>query len=465
MSRRKPPDSKDAYLHQPNGAGTTFYARVTVPRTLVKAVGQTHIRRSLKTTSKAEANLRKHAVVGQIKNELARLRTKGTEKAEAPGMTFADAREFFEGLEQVRAKDEEMADDLKVVAVDRAQDIERLYGTAVARRWYRTATTDTKPLVELVGQWLDGRDFRESTKMGHRRALDEVLQFIGNKDAYPNDIAPEHVLRYIDNDLTKRGLAAHTIRDRLVSLGGFWDWMATRGLVPRGSNPWKGHHVSKKQHKGSRPEKRPGGFSDGELVRLLEGNDRARSWPTFSYLRDLAVLGMFTGARLETLAALAVGRVETHPEGYVLRIENDKTEAGTRPVGITHPAPRSVVERRLAGAGPTGMIFAELKQGGADDKWSAAASKAFGRYRRSCGVPDGTDFHSYRRRVAGVLEVAGLSQAEIARFVGHKVGTLAADTYAGPRSSAWALEVAEKIRYGSDVEQAACKAASVTVPA
>jgi integrase len=267
-------------------------------------------------------------------------------------------------------------------------------------------------------------------------------------------------LQYIDNDLTQRNLASSTIRDRLVSLGGFWEWMGSRHLVAKNQNPWKGHRISKKKHQGTRPPKRQGGFTDDELVRLLKGNDRARKWETYSYLPDLAVLGMFTGARLESLAALTKDRVQEHPGGFVLRIENDKTEAGTRPLGVTAAAAVAVVKRRVEAAQEGGMLFSELTQGGADDKWSATASKAFGRYRRACDVPDGTDFHSYRRRVTNVLEDAGLTHAEIARFVGHKVGTLAADSYAGPRAASWALEVSKKVRYTSEVEAWAMTAAT-----
>lgn len=62
-------------------------------------------------------------------------------------------------------------------------------------------------------------------------------------------------------------------------------------------------------------------------------------------------------------------------------------------------------------------------------------------------------------KVTNVLEDAGLTQAEIARFVGHKVSTLAADSYAGPRAPAWALEVSKKVPYASKFEEATLAAA------
>ena len=88
-------------------------------------------------------------------------------------------------------------------------------------------------------------------------------------------------------------------------------------------------------------------------------------------------------------------------------------------------------------------------------KLSSSAVKAYGRYRRSCGVPDGTDFHSYRRNVITVLEAAGVGQVPISRYVGHKVGTLAGDTYSAGGNRANSVETAKNVRFAPSVEAAA----------
>lgn len=77
------------------------------------------------------------------------------------------------------------------------------------------------------------------------------------------------------------------------------------------------------------------------------------------------------------------------------------------------------------------------------------------RYRRACAVPDGTDFHSFRRCCITILEHAGVGLVPIARFVGHHVGTMAADTYSAGGSKANALETSRKVRYSVKVEKAA----------
>ncbi len=438
----------DQYLQK---VGGTYYARVRVPRTLEKYAGQTHIRRSLQTGDRSEANRKKHSIVASIKDELARMR-KAPNPADVRGITFADAKQWRDNLLKLEASgDHEQLHTLGLVATDVAEEVERLYGHDKAVKWYRAATTTADNLKELMDRWMDSSDYKESTKAGHRKALAEVLAFLDNESALPSDITRKVALSYIDTDLTQRGLAHATIRDRLVSLGGFWSYLASRGAVPEGVNPWSGHRISKKQHASSRPTKRA--FTEAELLALFKGTEEAKAWPTYGYLPDLMVLGLFTGARVEELCARKVTDIEMGRGKAVITVQDAKTKAGIRLVGVTHPVPLAVLKRRTKDKGA--MLFPELKAGGYDDKLSASASKAFGRYRRACGVPDGTDFHSFRRNVVTVLEAAGVGQVAIARFVGHKVGTLAGDTYSQGGSREGAIETSRSVRYGKKVEAAA----------
>lgn len=435
--------------------GNTYYARVKVPRTLQATVKQTHLRRSLKTGSRIEANLRKHTVVSEIKAELAALR-RAPPTGDTP-YTFAEARAIRNHLEQLRtAGDDDQVEALEMAISDHAERIERLHGVERASRWFRTATATGDNLRELQDRWLSASDYKESTKAGHRKALQDVLTFMRSEDAQPRDVSLQVAIAYIDNDLTQRNLAHATIRDRLVSLGGFWTWMGTRGAVPRGMNPWANHRISKKQNVGTRPPKR--GYTDDEVVRLLEGNAAVRKWPTYTYLPDLVVLGLFTGARIDELCSLTATHIEGNHSGYVLHIADAKTKAGIRYVAVLHNAALAVLKRRTKGLSGSMPLFPELSPGGLDEKMSSSAVKAYGRYRRSCGVPDGTDFHSFRRTVITTLERAKVDQVSIARFVGHKVGTLAADIYSDGGSRKLALEVASQVQYPPAIEKAALNA-------
>jgi integrase len=445
----------DQYLQK---VGGTYYARVRVPRTLEKYLRQTHIRRTLETGDRAEANSRKHAVVGRLKAELDRLRKAPTE-ALGRGISFADAKLWREDLRAAEAADDEgvLHHEIHDAAINKAEELERLYGTDKAKRWFRAATTTSATLAEQMDGWLAASDYKASTNARHRKALAEVLKFVSNDHAAPSEVTRKVAMAFIDTDLTQRvpGLSHNTIRDRLVSLGGFWKWMAGRDAVAAGVNPWAGHRVSKQSNRGRSPPKRKGGYTDAEIVKLLTGNARVQTWPTYAYMPDLMVLGLFTGAREESLCALRADSVEEGKGTCTLHIINDKNASGVRPVGITHPAPLAVLKRRMIGKQGQDLLFPELKPGGIDAKLSSSAVKAYGRYRRACGVPDGTDFHSFRRNVITTLENAGVGQVPIARFVGHQVGTMAGDSYSGGGSITNSLKTSKKIRYSAPVEAAA----------
>lgn len=451
----------DQYLQK---VGGTYYARVRVPRTLEKYVGQTHIRRTLETGDRSDANRRKHAVVGKIKAELERLRLTPTE-AMGRGISFAEAKEWREELKAAEDLDDdgEQHDVIHDAVINKAEELEKLYGTDKAKRWFKAATTTKDTLSDLMDDWLSKSDYRASTNAGHRKALAEVLAAIGNDYATPADVTRRVAMSFVDNNLTKRDppLSHSTIRDRLISLGGFWKWMMSRDVVPAGVNPWTDHKVSKQSNKGRSPPKRA--YTEAELLRLLTGNEQVKRWPTYGYLPDLLLLGMFTGAREDELCSLTAEAVEMGRSHAILNITDSKTKAGIRFVAITHPAPLAVLKRRLKGLKGKAQVFPELTRGGLDKKLSASAVKAYGRYRRACEVPDGTDFHSYRRNVITVLETAGVGQVPIARFVGHTVGTLAGDTYSEGGARENAIKTAKKVRFGAKVEAAASALADRTL--
>lgn len=442
-----PRGNPDQYLQK---IGGTYYARVRVPRTLETLVRQTHLRRSLKTGDRAEANRRKHAVVGELKNQLEKLR-KPPGEAAGSGMSFADAKGWRDGFKELEAaRDDYNFQEMALLATSKAEEIEALFGIERAKRWYRAATVTTETLSELMTKFLNDSDFRESTKHRHKKALEDFLNYLKDLEAHPQDVTRKVTIKYLDEELTQRGLAHTTIRDRLVSLGSFWKWMSSRSVVPEDTNPWGNHKLSKVKNKGSAPPKRS--YSDDEILALLEGTEETVKWPTYGYLPDLIVLGMFTGCRVEELCCLHLKHIEKEKGHYIIQVTDAKTKAGIRPVAVTHPAPMAILKRRMDTQAD--RLFPELTPGGLDSKYSNSAVKAYGRYRRACGVPDGTDYHSFRRNVITLLERAKVGQVEIARFVGHKIRTMAGDTYSGGGDVKRSLEVSRSLKYSKNVEKA-----------
>jgi integrase len=447
--------------------GLTWSVSVSVPRPLRPLVRNlTHLRRSLHTRSLDEANILKHAVVAQMKEYLNNLAKKGR-NATPVATSTDDARPWREEIMRLTAlhgEAKEETTDLTIAldhVADKAEEIETRHGLQTAQKWYKAATSPTPSLAELHTQWLGVNDWRASTKESHKATLTSLLGFLQDDQAFPRDVTRQAAITYLDQCLTQKGLSYSTIRSHLSSLGSFWGWMASRGIGAKNDNPWTDHRLSKVAHKGRGKEKRA--FTEAEVVSLLEGTEATRKWPTSSYLPDLIILGLYSACREEELCSLRAGDVEFHSKqkAYILNIRDAKTQAGIRPVAITAQPAMAVLQRRtlVATTGDT-QLFPELSPGGTDMKYSSSAIKAFVRYRRACGVPDGTDYHSFRRLAITMLEHQDVRQVNISRYVGHKVGTLAADTYSAGGSKAQSIETSRKLVYGSKINKAAIALAS-----
>jgi integrase len=206
----------------------------------------------------------------------------------------------------------------------------------------------------------------------------------------------------------------------------------------------------------SRPARRT--YTDDELLALFKGPPEKASGRKRGKDRlvlDLLVLGMATGARIDELCSLRVGDVERDKRAKVayLQIRHGKTAAARREVPVVNSAALAVIDRRVAGKTGDAFLFDEATPGGPDNKRSWHASKAFGRWRRACGVPDGPDFHSLRRGVATILDRKGVEPVRAFRFFGHDVPTLMHKTYSAGLGRVEMRAVAEVIRYSREVER------------
>ena len=70
-----------------------------------------------------------------------------------------------------------------------------------------------------MGKWMSASDYRESTKHGHRKALDEVLAFVDNELALPKDVTRETALAYIDSSEGSHTTRSGTASCRSVASG------------------------------------------------------------------------------------------------------------------------------------------------------------------------------------------------------------------------------------------------------
>jgi integrase len=208
-----------------------------------------------------------------------------------------------------------------------------------------------------------------------------------------------------------QGLSDATLNRHAATMRALWNWGADRGHCG-GRNPFTGHHARLKQ----------GVNVDGyvawenpELTHLLTPPPRRRD------LLEIIHVGLFSGMRLNEIAALRWGDVKKEDGVWFFDIADAKTLAGKRQVPV-HPALGWLLERH-EGASQTARIWNTFNPEGPGKKPGADAGREFSRFKASRGFADRRKaFHSFRKNVTRQIERAGIPQSEWAQVFGHERG-------------------------------------------
>lgn len=425
--------SKTQYLQQ---LGHSWYVRVKVPAALQGHVGNTHIRRALGTRDLDEAVRLKWSALAQIRAHLEALAGRAATPARelrllslpgAPAASHAAG-----GPTELHCIP--IAIDCNFSAVGDLQSIAKADGVLA------------EPCLDaLLDKWLGGSDFVRTTKYQRRQAYGELRAFLG-ADVPPGVVTSALAAEYVDEQLRPGPGSASTKRRKLSGLSAFWEWLGSRRIVPHGFNPWRGLRLGRSAERTS-PRKRP--YTMDELARLFSGN------PTFPALREVMVLGLYTGARVTELCSLTQSSIRWDADAAFVRIGKSKTDAGLRTLAVSHPIPVAVLRGRWSeGAVASMQLFPELKGGGYDAKLSWRLAAAFRRHRDGMGFSGETDFHSLRRTFITRMENLSVDQVRIARYVGHQLPTLAFTVYSGGSTENTQKETGAAISYPRDVEDA-----------
>lgn len=382
--------------------GQSWYLRVKVPSSLQTKVGNTHIRRALHTRDLDEANRRKWPALAAVRAHLEAMRGDAT-LAALPAFTASATVAVQDG--DVRA----------------------------------SARLDT-----LVEKWISTSSLK-TVQFQRRQAYNELRTYLG-RDMEPAQVTGGVAAAYVDTRLLTSADSTSTKRRKLSALGAFWEWMASRRYVSRGSNPWRGFRLKEANSPG-KPVKRP--YTDSELRKLFSGS------PTYPALREVMALGLFTGARIDEICSLRQGDIRLEPEAAYIAIRQSKTRAGVRTLAVAHPVPLDVIKQRCNTTMPaTSQLFPELKGGGYDKKLSWHVGQAFRYHRNGRGLDGTTDFHSLRRTFVTRLENLGVDQVHIARYVGHSLPTLAFKLYSGGATEHTQRATAAAVAFPPEVEAA-----------
>ena len=211
-----------------------------------------------------------------------------------------------------------------------------------------------------------------------------------------------------------KGLSAATMNRHMAALKSLWRWAEKRGHCD-GSNPFDDFHVKLRSGvnvAGYLP------WETAELNRLFDPP------PKRDDLREIMIVGMFSGMRLDEIASLTWGRLRTEGKGEgaiaYFDVDDAKTLAGIRQVPV-HPALGWLLRRTRGDA--EARIWPDFNGEGPGKKAGADAGREFSRFKTGCGFLDRQKvFHSFRKNVVGQLERLSVPESEVAQLVGHEKG-------------------------------------------
>lgn len=425
-----------------------WYARVRVPPSA--GLNSSHIKRSLRTASKAEALRRLSAVVATIKTEIEAARrdseghTKGRGESDLEAAIYWRDRIKAAGADPAKGVPPEMFAEFSVEVDKRLGEVvgetedydgsvEPAYAPDRERRAqaFVAMVSGRLPVGAELDRFFDEQRPASSYRSRIKLAVKRLGEWLAERPAGDAVQAVNRATaaRYVDY-LSSTMATAATVNSHVSALGTYWSWMAKRNDI--GPNPWK------EQQRPSRAsdlsaEKRA--FTDEEVVAFLGGQ-------TSRTLHDAMRLALLTGMRLSEIARLRVRDVTDE----AFTVADSKTKAGVRKVPL-HADLKSLITRRRGDKEPAAYLLEELNApAGRPERRGQKVGERFTTYRRDLGLDErdegrrqaNGDFHSFRRWHITKLEQAGVAPHLIAALVGHEEGRdfLALIRYsAGPSAS------------------------------
>ncbi len=403
----------------------TWYVRVTVPPRLRKAVGNTHIVRTLKTRDLAEAQRLRHVAVAQIKAELDAIGKGEDGRAVAAALIWRDA--WINADNEAKDPDHEHTaqQGVEFAIESRAEEIEATQGPEAAKDFYRIATSKSPLLSETRDLWVPevSRTITKQTARQYDSDTNRFLEWATKKRVLlVSDVNKRLAGSYVSEAFPD--VAAKTINRHISSLSMWWRWLEQKGFVE--ANPWQGQVLRVKGKRAGKDEKRRP-YTAEEICTLLTGLEGRP-------LDALFRLGLFTGARLDELCSLQAKDVQEQEGSWWLSITEGKTENAVRMIPV-HSAIEPLVvtlknDAASAKGNPDGWLFPSITPGGPDNKRSWNVSKKFTRERRKLGVDTPqTVFHSTRKNLAEALEAGEVPLSTAKLIVGHERGDMTFGVY------------------------------------
>lgn len=412
-----------------------YYAVLEIPKALRHHyAGKVRLVTSLQTDSLAIAQRRVGPVVGAWQSEFSRFKNDGDDAAFYRRRLQQARRAGNKTAEnQVLAEIELAHGDMGPAYFDGMTDEDRRQADEAAAEaaddFVRRATGQLVGFTDHLDAFLERSGTTEKTKAMQRS---DVNRFAAS---FPTvqDVTVEGVQRWVD----ALGVAPATIQRSLSALRGYWRYLQRPDVkaVPREFQPFTALDLPKPRNS---PGDRRKPFAPSEVVRLLLS---AREDVA---LKDLILLGMWTGCRLEEICSLKTKHIHLDAPVPYLEIEDAKTPAGWRQVPVHSQLHTPLA--RLVRDSRDGYVLSGLTKNKYGDR-SNAIGKRFGHLKKELDFGPSHVFHSIRRTVVTILENAQVPENVVADIVGHEKPRITYGLYSGGASLQVKAKALAKLSY------------------
>jgi integrase len=404
----------------------TCFARVSVPRDIQAIVGRREFKASTGLTDPHKAYVKAVPWIAEWKARIEHARATTADPLRARIEQLTNAYRQYRNTALDDAGASLVMDALEfafereggqlTVALARERDaVLALSSPAIVNQIAGKATT----FLAHLKQWKENTHIKGDTLKTYeadiRQFADAVKQPVETLDRH-------HVKTWTD-DLAKT-LTAETVRRKLIAVRCYWTWLDEKGLTPKNSAPFAGHRIRDRRSGAERAEDKRQRFPIATVPKLWQAAEAEDD----AILATLIRWGAYTGARIESICRLRVADVRRDPDTNHRFIHfKDKTEAGVRDVPL-HSAIEDEVDETVAKAGKDGYLLPL----GAAKRRSGNVGKRFTDLKRRVGFDDPRlVFHSIRKTITHMLEMAECPEGVAQDLIGHVKPGLTYGTYSG----------------------------------
>ncbi|ELI5880993.1 tyrosine-type recombinase/integrase [Vibrio parahaemolyticus] len=221
-------------------------------------------------------------------------------------------------------------------------------------------------------------------------------------------------------------LSDESVKDYCQKMSGFFEWCQLNELTD--INPFKAIRFKKVR----RDSEAKSAYTDIELQKIFSNLVHTRNKHKHRYYFWLPLLAYFTGARLNELCQLYKADVCQIDGIWAIQIDDRfdgqklKNLTSRRIVPI-HDQLLNLGFIEFVQSVQHERVFPELKD--SRDGFGSAASKWFGRFKTKLGFDKGHDFHSFRHTVATQLKRHQVSHIVASELLGHAQNNITYDRY------------------------------------